>query len=848
MGVKGLTTYLKENRHKLSQVREFQSVNGIPSESVNVVVDGWSLLYAIYIQSGEPWVYGGEYTALSRYAENVVSAWKLIGFCPTIVFDGPAPPIKYRTLIARLQDSCVKPSNLFFRTSQAARTTPRSLAENRIAPPLGYTTIVSTLMAMDGVDVKFAEGEADPYIVTLAGKLQAYVIGKDSDFVVFNSEGYRGYIPLDELVWSIPAENGGFQINADTIPNDHDHDFQPVVKKKQRRQSPNDGVLPPTHQSNLVLLVSIYEPTLLAIHVDLPVPLLPLLGAIIGNDYASLDFFRSSESVVERVQRVASTLSLVLKEAQSNNAKKTRQILHTSNGGAMDVIGTTIERLLLWRDPKNPPTADEIDGFTETIVQSTLEYAVGSSASLFPDSDANGFQPGTLDCSSLNLKERVQTLYQQAYHLGVMHFRLMETFCRGVCFPGLFLEDPDKESVARSIGGPIRRSIWQLFVCGGGIPETDSSEDKDSDESEDKDAANPDDDDDDDDDELIDVIEEDTDDAQSFTEAEEDPLAVLRGRIQRMSFSESEGGLLEFDRSITSEVLEEVEEEDEEGEDESIQLPRQPKSVTEFLRKGSRIVPEVNPVVDILDTFWYDSADKIPVQLRSLSERINIFLRLLGSDTHRIREMISGRDPSDRDMRKYVLWILSYRWILQTLHSRCEEIDDNANRKRLREQEKWTRAESEAILSSLSSGQQEDNTNEAPLPPVTDRAVQLTAQLLTAFGTIQWLAQALLLMAPPGEQLLQQGPPLILGEAEKLFSGRIVHTNLTQQQPPELSELSKRLWTAASEGVENTLAEPKGKGGKKVKKNDNRASPKVEPRRTFITSSSRFSVLADLDT
>jgi hypothetical protein len=38
--------------------------------------------------------------------------------------------------------------------------------------------------------VEIAEGEADAYIVTLAGKLGAYVIGNDSDFAVLHTEGY----------------------------------------------------------------------------------------------------------------------------------------------------------------------------------------------------------------------------------------------------------------------------------------------------------------------------------------------------------------------------------------------------------------------------------------------------------------------------------------------------------------------------------------------------------------------------------------------------------------------------------------------------------------------------------
>lgn len=122
--------------------------------------------------------------------------------------------------------------------------------------------------------------------------------------------------------------------------DEHDSGFQTVSRKKQRKHTRMaTGLLPPTYDSDLVLLVTIYKPSLLAFHIDLPLPLLPLLGALIGNDYAALDFFRSTESIVNRVQRVASTLSSVLEDAQSNNAKKVRQVFRGNNGGAMDVIG-----------------------------------------------------------------------------------------------------------------------------------------------------------------------------------------------------------------------------------------------------------------------------------------------------------------------------------------------------------------------------------------------------------------------------------------------------------------------------------------------------------------------------
>lgn len=100
--------------------------------------------------------------------------------------------MKYPTLVSRLQENCVKRANLFFRTSPAARAAPRTLVDTRIAPPWGYSAIVSTFLSMpEYIEVEFAEGEADPHIVALAGRLGAYVMANDSDYVVLNCEGYK---------------------------------------------------------------------------------------------------------------------------------------------------------------------------------------------------------------------------------------------------------------------------------------------------------------------------------------------------------------------------------------------------------------------------------------------------------------------------------------------------------------------------------------------------------------------------------------------------------------------------------------------------------------------------------
>ena len=123
-------------------------------------------------------------------------------------YSGPTPELKFPTVVSRLGQSHVQPSLLFFRTSPASRGTGRFLNESRIIPPLAYTACINVLKILqnstDAVELHFADEEGDPYAVELAGKIGAYVVGNDSDFVVLNTEGYLGYIPLDEMMWYAP--------------------------------------------------------------------------------------------------------------------------------------------------------------------------------------------------------------------------------------------------------------------------------------------------------------------------------------------------------------------------------------------------------------------------------------------------------------------------------------------------------------------------------------------------------------------------------------------------------------------------------------------------------------------
>lgn len=152
------------------------------------------------------------------------------------------------------------------------------------------------------------------------------------------------------MVWCTSVKDIDVR-SSDTLSlaNESDSDFQVVGRKKQKAKfKVNDsglelgfGPLPPAShaESELSLVLVVYDQASLATHVSLSPTLLPLLGALIGNDYASFDFFRSHVSSADGVQRIANTLSAVIKDAQSGNAKKLRKIDRGGQGSVMDIIG-----------------------------------------------------------------------------------------------------------------------------------------------------------------------------------------------------------------------------------------------------------------------------------------------------------------------------------------------------------------------------------------------------------------------------------------------------------------------------------------------------------------------------
>ena len=278
-------------------------------------------------------------------------------------------------------------------------------------------------------------------------------------------------------------------------------------------------------------------------------------------------------------------------------------------------------------------------------------------------------------------------------------------------WPRPFLENPEKETVHRSIGRPIREWVYAILDDGVGLPmrpekeeakvEGQTNGDVDEDEGDNED-----------DNELIDVVEESSSDEDSVPE---DPLAPLRGALRRLSG-------IETPRSETPPP--EV---------------RKRKVITEYVRRGLRIDLE-----DLQVGFLPELLGELkiplegPIQLAPESTRLRLFLTIIGAEA--VAGKLRGVPPEQ------IIPTLAVRWVVSVLHDRA--VGPEGSKERL--VEKWTRSEVKALLLAFirptaPAVDKEGGASPPAAPDIQDRHVQLMAQVLASLDAIILLAQVLLL-------------------------------------------------------------------------------------------------------
>ncbi|KAI0301569.1 PIN domain-like protein [Multifurca ochricompacta] len=819
MGVHGLATYLRENQRTLSTPLVLSQEQSESKTSIPLVVDGWSFIYELHNQSRLPWVFGGELGEFYDLVIRVVRAWTAVRLRPYFVFDGPYRPSKFATVTNRMVQSIILPSLLFFRTSSISRSTPLFLRENPILPPLCYAVTLDALRSLNNaVEIYIADDEGDPFAVELAGRLKGYVTSRDSDYVILNAEGYAGYIPMDQMFWSVESQG-----DKEEIQMQDDAGFVIARKNKikghtnEAGQSPQ-GVIPPGVNGELSLSSIVYTPHTLAAHLQIPISLLPLLAALIGNDFTadrhliSKLFFERDMTVSQRIVRVANVLRSVVAITSGTSAKKKARHQITS---VIHFVDLTIESLLVRPLSLRP---GERKSIAERTVEAALQYAIPKVKDRDDESNLSASPCVLHDTNSCPLvisfshsghpteheteaRGQVRSLYISAYRRGYLSPNLVDILSTGTAWPELFLENPDAETVSRSLGRPIREWVYALLDDGIGLmgdrinPEGNGLEENGADNGSD-------------DDEIIDVIEEDSDEEKGSG----NPLAPLQDALEELSSGVkphlSTPSLAQASRNVRL------------------------KHVIEHIRRGARHAEEPVPVpllatllsshdIDI-DNGTVNEPGILYIQLRDEEFRLTVFLCALGSNTQLIKAL-----PLEHLMAAVTL-----RWIVSRLATRADVAQSSSERER----ERWTIREGQAFLASFSwpCSRKGVTLAEPSGPPLENRSIQLTAQVLATFDAIEMLSQALLLVHR-------------MHNPASTFSGKAFHQSLASGDTLG-TYIPSGLWDVCVEGLEGAFGHEKEeirKRGRKTKENKEKSSHAYPAHGS--RGQSRFDILAGLD-
>lgn len=154
----------------------------------NVIIDGYSLFYFIYYMikkedNNKPineqiTTKKYSYEGLSKRFEEILKEFKTKCAKLMVVFDGISQSNKYRRRDPK-RDSTVQFNN----------------GRSRL-PRLLHDELIHILHQLN-INVHVTPDEADPIIVQMAQKHNAFIVARDSDYFLYNTT--KGYVPLDKM-------------------------------------------------------------------------------------------------------------------------------------------------------------------------------------------------------------------------------------------------------------------------------------------------------------------------------------------------------------------------------------------------------------------------------------------------------------------------------------------------------------------------------------------------------------------------------------------------------------------------------------------------------------------------
>lgn len=368
MGVKGLTSYVEQIRSAVSEqvTIPVKGAADAASSSSNAfttggpfVIDGWAWIFRIYLDFFTESVRGGEYIGYTLHVRRVVNALRQVGLEPIFIFDGPNLPLKIPTVLSRLGESASN-NSAFMRSSW--RLKPSFQASMGVFPPLLYDCTLEALRQCN-VKVVIEEIEADGPVAQLANDLGGWAVSNDSDFFILcaRSSHCRGYVPLNtiEYLVQLKAHPHAPQSVAVASSAFEDDGFEQVGKggkAKGRRGGKGAPALvasaqtldrPPLDAKEGTLTAirfTSYSSPKLAAALGIPTSMLPLLAALVGNDYTARIQKRILDPALPHgLQRITFIANVIKTESlrMASNGNRTPALKLGTSGTATPLANRT---------------------------------------------------------------------------------------------------------------------------------------------------------------------------------------------------------------------------------------------------------------------------------------------------------------------------------------------------------------------------------------------------------------------------------------------------------------------------------------------------------------------------
>jgi len=665
------------------------------------------------------------------------------------------PPQKFQTEVDRAT-ALLHEVFLFHHTSAPSRSHPSSLRKMRLLPPLVYSTFIEVALAL-GVECIWAEAEADDVVAFVASDRSGFVVGLDSDFVIYGGRpggdepGHeRGYIPINSMRWESVAASADEDADDATrgAGQVDDDGFQVVQPKRKARTDvyrPSSPVPPFVPHPDFIVSMTctVFTPDLLAASLQLPVRLLPLFASLVGNDYChfAARLQHRGSNAVERVERVARCL---------REAREPRKGVKAPDG-LIELLGRTVDALLV-QGLSEVDTNDMI----HTLIDSALLYTLPTSL------------PPVLTTSAhytSSHREAAEPLFAAAVGQGEFAPKLSGVVRDGRYVVRPWLEDTTRRSVARVAGDGIRAAWTAVLADALGVGYVEPAVEQVGDVEGDDEGAEA--------EEPIDLPESlasDEDDDWTGTRSNGAPTAE---GCTADDFAAADGQATLPDEGSTPPAVDGS-------------LPAHPSDEPHLLvyhRSSTALHPSLHPIPALasllaaascsasLSPSLEELAGHASVVSQSLSWRMQLHLALLGSLTPAVELIPDGLKPL----------VLSLRWMIQAL----AQEGNKAVKNRLKRAEveavvlgglRAARAWSAWLSTAMEPGAGGESVpsppfgRSVPIQEISNRSVHVTSHLLHTLHETDLLRQALLI------------PSNTLPRAHAFYEGKQLHVLLAEAE------------------------------------------------------------------